>query len=338
MSKSKYTSIGGQALIEGVMMKGPEETAISVRNSEGVIITETEPTKTPKDACKILGWPIIRGVANMVANMIEGVRYLYKSIELSGMEDEIEEPQTKFEKWLDRVFGEKIYSAVMALGTVLGVVLSVGLFILLPMYLVRWLEDGMTALGWIEAGGLGLWKNLLEGLIKIGVFVAYLASVSSMKEMRRVFEYHGAEHKSIACFEAGELLTPENAKKYRRFHPRCGTSFLFVVLVISILISCLIQWDLMWLRFTCKILLLPLTMGIGYEFIRFTGKYDNKLTRLLVQPGLLMQRLTTKEPDESQLEVAIASLIAALPEEERSKYSCDTNLEEVAEASDCPSC
>ena len=320
MSKAKYTSIGGQALIEGVMMRGPKKTALSVRVPDGSIDTESFDTHMPKEKARILGWPLIRGVAAMIDSMVLGVKCLYRSAEKSGLEDDSDEPQTRFEKWLDRKFGDKIYSIVMGIGTVLGVVLSVGLFILLPMYLVKWLEMGCVAAGWIEPGGLGLWKNLIEGLLKISLFVGYMAAVSGMKEMHRVFEYHGAEHKSIACFEAGVELTPANAKKFRRFHPRCGTSFIVVVLLTSILISCFITWDAVWLRFLCKFLLLPVIVGVGYEFIKITGKYDNWLTRILVAPGLWMQRLTTKEPDESQLEVAITALKAVIPEEEQQAF------------------
>jgi uncharacterized protein YqhQ len=203
-------------------------------------------------------------------------------------------------------------SVVMAISMVLGVVLSVGLFFLLPTYVTKGIE-------WLAGGEnkLGIFKNVIEGVLKIVIFIAYLLLVSLMKDIRRTFEYHGAEHKSIFCYEAGEELTVENVKKHRRFHPRCGTSFIFVILIISILINSLpfIPWDNAFLRLLLKLLVLPITVGVGFEFIMLAGKYDNVFTRILSAPGLLMQRITTREPDDSQIEVAIIALKSSLPNE-----------------------
>ncbi len=314
------TSIGGQALIEGVMMRGPKKTALSVRLPNGEIDTELMPTRNLKEKCPIFGWPLVRGVVNMLDSLIFGTKCLYISAEKSGMED-LDEPQSKFEKWLDKVLGDKLFGIIMGIGTALGLVLSVALFLFLPMWLASLSESGIVALGWAGEGGIGLWKNLIEGVIKILIFVLYMWASSHLKEMRRVFEYHGAEHKSIACYEAGEELTPENARRFKRFHPRCGTSFIFLVLIISILVSCVITWENTLIRMLLKIAVLPLIVGIGYECIKLAGRYDNWFTRLLSAPGQWMQRITTKEPDDSMLEVAIASLKAVIPEnEEEAKW------------------
>lgn len=302
----KKTSIGGQALIEGVMMRGVGKAAMAVRLPDGTIDVEIEKTKLAKDKSFVFRMPFVRGVFNFIDNMIFGYKYLMKSAEKSGLD--LEESESKFDKWLEKHFGNKIMTAVSAIAMVFGVVLAIGLFILAPMGIV-WLLEKVVPLGGF--------KTLIEGLIKIAVFVAYLALVSQTKDIRRVFEYHGAEHKSIACYEAGDELTVENVKKYKRFHPRCGTSFLLIVLIVSILVYSLIQfsWGNLLLRAALKILLLPIIVGISYEIIKLAGRYDNIFTRILSAPGLWIQRFTTREPDDSQIEVAIASLKPVLPEE-----------------------
>ena len=302
----KKTSIGGQALIEGVMMRGVGKAAMAVRLPDGTIDVEIEKTKLAKDKSFVFRMPFVRGVFNFIDNMIFGYKYLMKSAEKSGLD--LEESESKFDKWLEKHFGNKIMTVVSAIAMVFGVVLAIGLFILAPMGIV-WLLEKVVPLGGF--------KTLIEGLIKIAVFVAYLALVSQTKDIRRVFEYHGAEHKSIACYEAGVELTVENVKKYKRFHPRCGTSFLLIVLIVSILVYSLIQfsWGNLLLRAVLKILLLPIIVGISYEIIKLAGRYDNIFTRILSAPGLWIQRFTTREPDDSQIEVAIASLKPVLPEE-----------------------
>lgn len=302
----KKTSIGGQALIEGVMMRGVGKAAMAVRLPDGTINVEIEKTKLAKDKSVVFRIPFVRGIFNFIDNMIFGYKYLMKSAEKSGID--MDEPESKFDKWLTRHLGDKLMKVVSGVAMVLGVVLAVGLFILAPMGIV-WLLEKLVP--------LGAFKTLIEGIIKIAVFVGYLALVSRTKDIQRVFEYHGAEHKSIACYEAGEELTVENVKKHKRFHPRCGTSFLLIVLIVSILVYSLIQfsWGNLLLRAALKILLLPVIVGISYEIIKLAGRYDNFFTRILSAPGLWIQRFTTREPDDSQIEVAIASLKPVLPEE-----------------------
>ena len=302
----KKTSIGGQALIEGVMMRGVGKAAMAVRLPDGTIDVEIEKTKLAKDKNVVFRIPFVRGVFNFIDNMIFGYKYLMKSAEKSGLD--MEESESKFDKWLEKRFGDKLMKAVSGVAMVLGVVLAVALFVLAPMGIV-WLVERIVPLGGF--------KTLIEGIIKIAVFIGYLALVSRTKDIQRVFEYHGAEHKSIACYEAGEELTVENVKKHKRFHPRCGTSFLLIVLIVSILVYSLIQfsWGNLLLRAALKILLLPVIVGISYEIIKLAGRYDNFFTRILSAPGLWIQRFTTREPDDAQIEVAIASLKPVLPEE-----------------------
>lgn len=302
-------SVGGQAVIEGVMMKNKDKFALAVRMPEGNIRVTEDSCKSIKDKYKFFGLPIVRGVVNMVESLILSMKTLTISADAFGIEEE----ETKFEIWLREKFGKSLLDFVMVIAMILGVALGVGLFFFLPLFISSSLFD--------KSGQDTKWyATLVEGGIKIGIFVLYIWAVSFMKDIKRVFEYHGAEHKTIFCYEAGEELTPENVKKYKRFHPRCGTSFIFVILLLSILVSSLVysipvMKSNIILKFASKILTLPLTIGIGYEFIRFAGRHDNVFTRIISAPGLWMQRLTTKEPDESQIEVAIASLKCALPEE-----------------------
>ncbi len=304
-SCSRLGTVGGQAVIEGVMMKGRENFAVSVRMEDGSIKTTVNKHTSVRKKHKILNIPILRGIINFVEMMILSYKTLMISAEALGLE---EEEESKFEKWLRVKFGKSIMDVIMVVSTILGVGLGFGLFFFLPILITKSLDSAV--------GGIGWFKNLVEGLIKIGIFVLYLWGVSFMREIKRTFEYHGAEHKSIFCYESGEELTPENVKKYTRFHPRCGTSFMFVMLLISILIFSLpfITWDNMFLRMITKVLLLPIIVGIGYEFIMFAGKHDNIIVRILSAPGLWMQRITTREPDLKQIEVAITSLKKALPD------------------------
>lgn len=300
-------TVGGQAVLEGVMMKGKDEFAIAVRREDGTISLTKDKFVSVRKKYKILGLPIIRGIVGLVESMILSFKTLSISAEQYGLDDT--EPETKFEKWLDRHFGEKLMSVVMAISSVLGVALAFGLFFFLPSFITKLLEKLFSI-------DLGIFRNLVEGIIKIGIFIGYILLVSLMKDIRRTFEYHGAEHKSIFCYESGEELTVENVKKQKRFHPRCGTSFIFVILIISILINSLpfVTWDNLFLRLLTKLLLLPLIVGIGFEFIMYAGRHDNLFTKICSAPGLWMQRITTREPDDSQIEVAIMSLKAALPD------------------------
>lgn len=298
---SRLGTVGGQAVLEGVMMKAESRVALSVRKTDGTIETEVTECRSVREKNAFLRAPIVRGIVNFVEMMILNFKTLNRSAELLGEEEE--EP-SKFEKWLDAKLGKSAVALASVIGTILGVVLSVGLFIVLPAFI-----SDLVA----RFTDIRIIKSLVDGLSKILIFVIYIALVSLMPDMRRVFEYHGAEHKSIFCHEAGLPLTPENVKKQSRFHPRCGTSFLFVMMFIGILVSVLyIDVDIR-LRIPIKLFVLPLVVGIGYEFIRYAGKHDNLLVRILSAPGLWIQRLTTKEPDESQIEVAVRSLKAALP-------------------------
>lgn len=286
------------------MMRGIDKIAMSTRMPDGSIDTESWEAGSLNRA-----WyhktPIVRGVVNFATSMITGYRCMMKSAEKSGFaEMEIEEP-SKFDQWVEKHFGDKLVQIVGIIGAVLGVALALVMFMFLPALAV----SGLNML--IPIGGF---RSLLEGLVKIAIFVLYLAVVSRMKDIRRVFEYHGAEHKSIACYEAGAELTVENVKEYTRFHPRCGTSFVLIVLVISIIVFSVVTWSNVLIRTLLKLVLLPMVMGLAYELIKLAGRYDNPVTRMISAPGLWLQRLTTREPDDSQIEVAIAALKAVIPE------------------------
>lgn len=303
--RNHKSKIGGQALIEGIMMKGVRKSAMAVRLPDGEIDLETWATEKPGGKWnKLKKIPFVRGIFNMIDNLIEGYRCMMKSAEKAGLEEE-EEELSRFEQWLNDKCGENLTKYVVYIAGVLGVLLAVVLFMLLPAAVV-WGVDRLLPLGG--------WKGLLEGLIKIAIFVGYLALISQMKDIRRVFEYHGAEHKTIACFEAGEELTVENVKKYPRFHPRCGTSFMILVLIIGILIFSAVTWSNPLIRTLLKLVLLPVVVGIAYELIKLAGRYDNIFTRIISFPGLKLQYLTTREPDDDQMEVAIAAITPVLPE------------------------
>ncbi len=331
ITNCRLGTVGGQAVLEGVMMKGKEKYSIAVRREDGSISLSENYHTSVREKNKLLRLPIIRGIIGFVESMILNFKTLSISAEQYGGLDEME-PETKFEKWLQRKFGDKLMNIVMSISVILGIVLAVGLFMLLPSYAVKFIE-------WISKTSLGIWKSTVEGVIKIAIFVSYLLLVSLMKDIRRTFEYHGAEHKSIFCYEAGEELTVENVKKHRRYHPRCGTSFIFVVLIISILINSLpiITWDNMLLRMLLKLAMFPIIVGISFEFIIFAGKHDNIITRILSAPGLWMQRITTREPDDEQIECAIIALKSALPDEFPDFVHIDTheiNNEECGSDSD----
>lgn len=297
------TSVGGQAVMEGVMMRGPEKWCLAVRKPNNEIVTEVHDTKK-RPWTK---FPLIRGVAGFFDSLIMGYSTMMRSAEIALSEEEYEEEQSKFDKWVEDKFGDKGTKIVMGLSAVLGVVLAMGLFMLLPTAIVNFM-------GRFAELGQGI-RAVIEGLMKLVLFIAYLALVSKMKEIRRVFSYHGAEHKTIFCYESGDELTVENVRKHTRFHPRCGTSFILIVIILSILVSSMIPWSGGTLvRAGLKILVLPLVMGVAYELIRLAGRYDNIFTRIISAPGLWLQRLTTKEPDDSMIEVAIAAVLPVLPE------------------------
>lgn len=307
-------SVGGSALIEGIMMQGgPEGAAMSVRLPDGTIDTEMLEVKHAKDKFKPAGWPILRGIFNMIESMIFSFKCMEKSAEKAGIDDDTDpEEMSKLDKWISDHFGPKMMAVVTGISLVLGVALAFGLFFYLPTYLVD-LSDK-----YIFKNALADIHPLFEGIMRMIIFIAYIWLVGKMPDIKRVFMYHGAEHKSIFCYEAGLPLTVENVRKQQRFHPRCGTSFIFLILVISILISSLVvvlfpsidDNRAVWM--IIKLLIVPLTVGFGYEFIRYAGKHDNALTRFFSAPGLWMQRLTTKEPTDDIIEVGIAAISAVL--------------------------
>lgn len=298
------TSIGGQAVIEGVMMRGPKDIAVAVRKSNGEIVVDKKPVSSIIKKFKFLKLPIIRGVVSFVESMVLGVKTLMFSAELYDIEEE--DPNykpSKVDAFFEKLFGNKdvlIYTSLA-----IALVMAVGLFIILPSFVTKIITP------FVHNDFL---KSLIEGCIKISIFILYIVLVSRTKDIQRVFEYHGAEHKTIACYEHGEELTPENVKKYSRFHPRCGTSFLISVMLISVVVFSVISWENLVMRIVIKLLLLPVVAGVAYEYIKFAGRCDAKLVQILNKPGLWIQRLTTKEPDESQIEVAIRSINEVIPE------------------------
>lgn len=314
------TMIGGQALIEGIMMRGPEKDAIVIRGKDGLTV-EVSPRKlAPKGSFKT--WPFFRGMFSFFDAQVTGVKALMRSADLAP--EELQEEPGKFDLWLEKKLGnEKFQQAVIGIAVALGMGLSIGLFFLLPMVIGGFCDR------WIDST-VGL--NLVEGLIRMVIFMVYMLLVSRMEEMKRVFSYHGAEHKTIRCYEAGLPLTVENVRIQTRMHPRCGTSFLLIVMVISILVFSIASSGLLsafpgletirgtflfrFLMICFKLLLLPVVVGITYEINRMVGRYDNGFTRALSAPGLWMQNFTTNEPDDSMIEVAIAAVQEVLPEEE----------------------
>ena len=321
MKNEKFkTMIGGQALIEGIMMRGPSKDAIVTRGPDGLTL-DVKPRKVrPKNS--ILSWPLIRGCVNFFDTQVVGVKALMQSADLSGESEG--ESTSKLDQWLEKKLGEKRFqNFVIGFAVFLGLAMSVALFFLLPMLasnlLSRWIESNLLL-------------HLIEGLIRIVIFVVYIGLTSSMKDMQRVYSYHGAEHKTIRCYEAGLPLTVENIRGQTRLHPRCGTSFLLIVMILSILIfsvasSALLaivpelellrdQFIYKLIMILFKLLMLPLVVSVAYEINRIVGRHDNWFTRILTTPGMWFQKFTTREPDDSMIEVAIAAVEAVLPETE----------------------
>ena len=301
--------VGGQAVLEGVMMKSGDRCSLAVRTPDGGIKLDNSTFTSVRKKHKIADFPIIRGCVTFIEQMKLSMGMLTKSADMQGID--LDEPETKFEKWLSEKLGDKLMGVIMAIAMVIGLGLSVVLFLMLPTFAAK----GVDMLAGGNLSKIPIVISLIEGLVRMGIFVGYIALTSLLSDIRRTYEYHGAEHKSVACFEAGLELTPENARTCSRFHPRCGTSFIFVMLIISIIVNSFLTWDSVWIRFGSKILLLPIIVGLGYEFIRYAGGHANFFTRIFSAPGLWMQRITTREPDDSQLEIALAALRNAIPEE-----------------------
>jgi len=297
------TTIGGQALIEGILMRGPKKQAVALRTPDRLVVQEEE-LNLIGDRYPVLKLPFIRGSVNFIDSMVRGIKALMYSAEQAG--EEAYEPD-KFDLWIEKKFGaDKAQKAMVVFAVVLGIAFSVGLFILLPTLLAG-LVAPLTRSGFV--------KSLIEGIIRIGIFLLYIWLTSKIADIRRVFEYHGAEHKSIFCYEKNLPLTVENVRIQPRNHPRCGTSFLFIVMIVSILVFSVFRWSNPFVRMGLRILVLPVIVGISYEISRWTGRHDNWLSAILSAPGKALQRLTVFEPDDSMIEVAIAALTAVIPEE-----------------------
>ncbi len=322
--KNEYIAVGGQALMEGIMMKGPKGTAMSLRLPDGSIETQMKNFVSIRKKIKFFNIPVLRGVVSFVESMIFGYKLLMESAEKTSLDMETEENESKLDKWINDHFGPKMMAVIGFISAVLGIFLAFGLFMYLPS-LVFDLINGVVfddvVLPWrsyFENGALIPWRAIIEGFIRVVIFVIYMYAVSKMKEIHRVYMYHGAEHKTIFAFEHGKELTVENIRNEKRCHPRCGTSFIFVTILLSILISSIVavafpaltEKTIIWVA--VKLLMMPVIMGVGFEFIQLAGKYPNKFTKLLSAPGLLMQRITTAEPDDAIIEVAIEAMKAAL--------------------------
>lgn len=296
-SNEKFRSkIGGQALIEGIMMLGPNTGAMACRLPDGTIDLETWAERNGKNAPWYKKVPLVRGCTSFITSLTKGYKYMMKSAEKQLTEEEKDEEENT----------PAIFNAMMYIGMIIGIVMAVGLFIFLPKWLV----------GFVPAiKKKRILRSIVEGLVKIAIFVAYMAIVSLMKDIRRQYMYHGAEHKTIACHEAELPLTVENVRRQTRFHKRCGTSFIFIVLIVGIFTMCLVPFTVTWQRIAASLVMLPLVVGISYECIRLAGNHDNLFTRILSAPGLAMQRITTREPDDSMIEIAIAALTPCIPQD-----------------------
>ena len=306
------TSIGGQALLEGILMRGPKIQSIVCRTPDG-LVEKVEELRFVKDKHPILGWPLIRGVVTFIDSLVKGMQALTYSADLLPIEEQGE--PSKLDQWIEAHFSEeKAKSIIIGVAVVLGILLAVGLFVLLPTLLAGFTDH------WIKSPVV---RSLVEGILRIVIFIGYLWAVTRMPDVARMFAYHGAEHKTIFCYEKNLPLTVENVRVQSRFHPRCGTSFLFVVVIISILVFTLVSinikmWDNVLVRIGLRLLLLPVIVALSYEFNRWVGRHDNAVSRVLSAPGKWLQRLTTNEPDDSMIECAIRALELVIPEEKGS--------------------
>ncbi len=305
------TRIGGQSVMEGIMMRGMTKSVLACRLPDGTIDTEEMPCTNLANPPWYRKIPIVRGVVGYVESLYFGYKCLMRSAEKQDMLNEEDETPEEKKGWLDKKLentsNEKLFNIIMVIGTVIGVVIAVLLFMMVPALIVKGIEHFSGELPRIV-------KSLIEGCIKILLLVGYMYGVSFMKEIATTFQYHGAEHKSIFCYEAGDELTVENVRKYRRFHPRCGTSFLIIILLVSILVYAVVTWENLVVRIILKTLLLPVVVGVSYEIIQFAGRHDNLLTRIISAPGMWLQHITVKEPTDEQIEVALAALKPVLPE------------------------
>lgn len=308
-------NVGGQAIIEGVMMKNQDSIAVAIRKPDKEIELDKKEYTSLSKRFKILGIPLVRGVVAFVESMIMGMKILTYSAEFFEVDEDVEE--SKFDKWIADTFGEKADDVIIGISVVLAMVMAMVLFVLLPLGLSELLKPLLPA-PWMV--------NLADGLIRVVVLLVYITAISRMKDIQRVFQYHGAEHKSINCYECGLDLTVENAKKQTRLHKRCGTSFLLYVVVLSVFILTLINPSNLAMRFVVRMLLFPVIAGISYEVLKLLGNSDSKVLDVFTKPGLLLQKLTTQEPDDTQLEIALVALKAVLIEEDEMDTVSKVNL------------
>ena len=305
MKNNKLCSsgIGGQAVMEGIMMRNKEQYAVAVRQSDGSVVVDTQEYKGITSKCKLFRVPFIRGIFSFIDSLVLGIKTLTFSAKFFDDEADYSEEPDKLEQWLLNKFGDKAEKVIMGFTVVLSVIIAIGLFMVLPLFIADVMERYVS---WVMPEHV----PVIEGIVKIVLFIAYLLLISLMKDIKRTFMYHGAEHKCINCIENGHILTVDNVRKSSRYHKRCGTSFLLVVLIISIIIFILIRTDIVWLRYVSRILLVPVIAGISYEFIRKAGSSNNKIINLLSMPGMWMQKITTKEPTDDMIEVAIEAVEA----------------------------
>ncbi len=321
---SRVCSVGGQAVMEGVMMKAPTGIALAVRRSDGSITTEFTPYESKTKKGTPSGMPVVRGVVTFVEAMSLGMRTITRSAELIG--EEFTEEPTKFEKWLAEKTGKSVDKIAIAIAVTLAIALAVGLFFMLPTFVSGLLLRGFE--------GHNIWKSLVEGFVRLGVFLGYLIAIGWMKDVKRLFAYHGAEHKVISCYEHEAELTPANAKQYSRLHARCGTNYLFLVMAVSILFFAVVGFNAnFWLRLGSRLLFLPVVAGLSYEVLRFGGKSDSLLARIVRAPGMALQKITTREPDDSMLEVAIAAFELAMnpPHADEAKQQPEDTVSDAEE-------
>ena len=297
----KSSGIGGQAVMEGIMMRNGSEYSVAVRKENGEIEVKKETYKGVGSKCRLFRLPFIRGIFSFVDSLVLGMKSLNYSASLFMEDGEEEEEPGRFEKWLQKKFGDKAEKVIMDLTMVISIILAMGIFMVFP----TWVSTLMKPLL-----GNGIWMALFEGVLRIAIFIAYVGLISLMPDIKRTYKYHGAEHKSINCIEHGLPLTVENVMKSSKEHKRCGTSFLLIVMVISILFFLVIRPETLWLRLVSRILLIPVIAGVSFEFLRLAGNSDNPVVNLLSKPGLMLQGLTTKEPDEKMAEVAICAVEA----------------------------
>lgn len=300
--------IGGQAVIEGVMMRGKHLYTLAVRNPDKKIDIFKQNVNVASEKYKFLGLPIIRGIVAFVDSLVMGMKVITKSAEMAGLDDlSSDEEPSKFDKWLDKTFGDKLSDYLIYFSVAIAIVLSIAIFMVLPV----WISSFISKLIPISTWALGI----SEGLVRMAIFLGYIVLTAQMKDVKRVFMYHGAEHKTINCFESDDELTIENVRKHTRLHKRCGTSFLIIVMIVSMIVFFFLRTDVVYLRVLSRIVLVPVIAGISYEIIKWAGRCDNILVKIVSAPGLALQLITTKEPDDSMIEVAIASLKGVLEDE-----------------------